>query len=378
MRTVILLATLAASACSPNRDDGGGGASGSCSEARCDAHCRSAGFADGSCGRGSCECAAGDAPGDTPESCGDGRDNDGDGMVDEECDCTPGSSRSCFDGPAEARNRGTCRDGTQSCVGSGEFAQWGLCRGQVPPRTETCDGTDDDCDGMTDEGCPGGCAPVELGRETACGDGLDNECDGLVDCADPDCASCCGGEQCGDRRDNDCDTLADEDCPPPCIPAELGDAACTNGLDDDCDGQTDCVDIECLPVCCTPEACEDGIDNDCDGAVDCDDGDCCAEWACSMSVVCGRTCCVPGAVRWCDTPTYCSWGQQTCRPDGRWGTCEERSGGPDACNALFGWLSYDVECCVDSGACCQNYGYDPALPLDASVGACDGIIGPCV
>jgi hypothetical protein len=33
---------------------------------------------------------------------------------------------------------------------------YGTCVGQVLPQTETCNGMDDDCDGMIDEGNPGG------------------------------------------------------------------------------------------------------------------------------------------------------------------------------------------------------------------------------
>ena len=38
-----------------------------------------------------------------------------------------------------------------------------------------------------------------------------------------------------------------------------------DGLDNDCDGQTDEGDV-CVPEC-IPEVC-DGLDNDCDGAID--------------------------------------------------------------------------------------------------------------
>lgn len=65
---------------------------------------------------------------------------------------------------------------------------------------------------------------------------------------------------------------------------------CFNTLDDDGDIYADCADSECtlVPGCIgcvggdnpTPEfgvaACTDGIDNDCDGDVDCDDDDCSA------------------------------------------------------------------------------------------------------
>ena len=52
---------------------------------------------------------------------------------------------------------------------------------------------------------------------------------------------------------------------------------CDNGLDDDGDGATDCVDSDC-PAC--PEICDNGADDDGDGAADCDDDDCAEAESC--------------------------------------------------------------------------------------------------
>ncbi|MFO0749750.1 MAG: SUMF1/EgtB/PvdO family nonheme iron enzyme [Myxococcota bacterium] len=50
---------------------------------------------------------------------------------------------------------------------------------------------------------------------------------------------------------------------------------CTNGVDDDEDGVSDCRDTECAVVLgCRESACDDGVDNDGDGASDCADSDC--------------------------------------------------------------------------------------------------------
>ncbi|MFA5936100.1 MAG: fibronectin type III domain-containing protein [Patescibacteria group bacterium] len=59
-------------------------------------------------------------------------------------------------------------------------------------------------------------------------------------------------------------------------------AACSNGIDDDGDGDVDCIDSECavLPICAgpqpenTPAACSNGVDDDQDGAIDCQDSEC--------------------------------------------------------------------------------------------------------
>jgi hypothetical protein len=75
--------------------------------------------------------------------------------------------------------------------------------------------------------------------------------------------------------------------------------------------------------------------------------------------------CVPGVVRWCDTPEACAWGKQTCTPDGAWGACIETDDRPGDCAVeIFGWLdpTYDTDCCISTGECCQNY------PSDDSVG----------
>ncbi|MBN2725159.1 MAG: hypothetical protein JXR95_13930 [Deltaproteobacteria bacterium] len=49
---------------------------------------------------------------------------------------------------------------------------------------------------------------------------------------------------------------------------------CTNGIDDDFDGFTDCEDRDCDSVCIRPENCTNGIDDDLDGFTDCEDRDC--------------------------------------------------------------------------------------------------------
>jgi len=82
----------------------------------------------------------------------DGRDNDCDGLVDEDCPlCVPGSTQACYPGPAGLAGVGVCTTGIQTCDSEG---QWDSCLGAVLPSDEACDGLDNDCDGETDEGCP--------------------------------------------------------------------------------------------------------------------------------------------------------------------------------------------------------------------------------
>jgi len=109
---------------------------------------------------------------------------------------------------------------------------------------------------------------VRYGIETspdACSDGIDNDANGQVDCHD---ASCFGNQ-------------SHDACAP--AASETTNAACTNGVDDDEDGALDCADPDCaeLAACAwvgsdesSRGACRDDIDNDGDGRIDCADPDC--------------------------------------------------------------------------------------------------------
>ena len=88
------------------------------------------------------------------ESCIDELDNDCNGQVNEGgvgCDCVPGEQKSCYSGPAQTQNIGTCQAGQQSCNADGRG--YGPCIGEVLPRADTCDAAaaDEDCDGLA--GC---------------------------------------------------------------------------------------------------------------------------------------------------------------------------------------------------------------------------------
>ena len=75
------------------------------------------------------------------EICGDGHDNDGDGLVDDgDCDChdcCPGDEEVC--GSAV----GACEQGLRRCTLD---ATWSPCEGEVAPGLERCDEVNNDCD----------------------------------------------------------------------------------------------------------------------------------------------------------------------------------------------------------------------------------------
>lgn len=120
-----------------------------------------------------------------------------------------------------------------------------------------------------------------------------------------------------------------------------------------------CRDLTSVPGCTSPDgpcdcgsptpACEDyckGRDAGADGPSGC--------------------ICVPGAIRWCDTPVSCLWGKQTCLPDGTWGACTETPDRPPGCTSPV----YSLCCCLMADQCCEGAPYGGKAP---SKGKCGGI-----
>nr|MDQ3034113.1 MopE-related protein [Myxococcota bacterium] len=197
--------------------------------------------------------------------------------------------------------------------------------------TEVCNGADDDCDTLIDEGfvlyCnrPGGVvSPALCGDpgETVC-DGVDDNCDGRVDEGLRNRCGLCGAE-----------------------PVEI-----CNGVDDDCDGAADEGGVcdMCRPE---PETC-DGMDDDCDGIVD------------------------EALMRPCGTDVgECTVGTETCSV-GTWGTCsgagptpESCNGADDDCDGVIDGMSRS--CGTAAGACVPG----TETCAMGAYGSCVGAIGP--
>lgn len=93
----------------------------------------------------------------TQEICGNGLDDDCNGIPDDTCTCVAGQVQPCFIGPPGWANVGACQMGTQTCFGGAEFGFWGPCENGTWPSAEVCDGLDNSCNGCIDDGlcCPG-------------------------------------------------------------------------------------------------------------------------------------------------------------------------------------------------------------------------------
>ncbi len=126
------------------------------------------------------------------ETC-DGLDNNCNGSADEG---NPGGGGGCSTGL-----QGVCSAGTMQCQ-NGALS----CKQNLMPSVEICDGLDNNCNGQTDEGNPGGGAGCNTGLLGVCSAGTITCQGGALSCKQNVMSS---SEICGDNLDNNCDGLTD-------------------------------------------------------------------------------------------------------------------------------------------------------------------------
>ena len=221
------------------------------------------GFAIGQCTTGTLQCTNGSltctgGQGPVAETC-NGLDDDCDTFTDEiSVECYTGASGCVPSGSGGFTCTGTCRSGTQTCNGN----MLGACTGEVGPSTELCNGLDDNCNGMTDEGFPVGGA-CDNGQQGVCrqtGTLVCNAAGTGTTCTAPTVTP--GIEVCN-NLDDDCDGNVDENLGPPIGSACGGSGSCTGGTFQCVNGAVECVGS----MGGQPETCN-GVDDDCDNQVD--------------------------------------------------------------------------------------------------------------
>ncbi len=81
----------------------------------------------------------------------------------EGCPCQ-GVAANCYSGEATWLGKGVCQAGVQLCKENAKNKKkyWGVCQGEVLPKPESCDGKDNNCNGLIDEGVLSTCGTCDM------------------------------------------------------------------------------------------------------------------------------------------------------------------------------------------------------------------------
>lgn len=273
------------------------------------------------------------------------------------CPCTPVAEQQLYaSGCSIALEPGTCL-GKRRCLGGSLTG----CDAPIPG-AEVCDGLDNDCDGLPDDGIPDCCV---------CGDGTCHSfCESLATCC-PDCHVCGNGEcECGESP---CD------CPQDCC-GFCGDSKCARYVfqSTTCCGESESVcPGDCAPGACGNASCEKG-ENPMNCAQDC------------QKFACGNNICEPNEYgeeleTWDICPFDCGpkCGNCVCEFGEVFFTCPKDCGwcGDGYCSHCEAAAEYStgagsnpcVDCC-DPRDVCQPPGGEPH---ECGSDGCSGICGEC-
>jgi len=298
----------------------------------------------------------------------DGKDNN--------CDSTPDNLPA--DAECEVKNEyGACK-GTPICSATGQE----ICQGKTP-KAELCNGEDDNCDGKTDEGFtwkdPVSSAEIEVGAECGTGDCAG----GKVICKDFASSTCSsltkvGAESC-DGKDNDCNGITDETicddkntCTDDvCADDGLGSFSCKYTPN-----TAPCTDDN---LCTTGDVCKDGK---CDAAeINCDDGEQCTDDSCDKAT--GK-CLNKNRDGSCADNNECTKGDVCGDKSGVWTClaggpvdCDDKNiCTDDSCDPAKGCVytnNQEVEKCYEGGAGTEGKG----LCKGGTKTCADGVLGKC-